>query len=76
MASRTEGTRVISQPTTDYYMTAFNVRKKPFDDIRVRQAVALAIDRKAVARRAYLHPFAGDILHRGAIGRRISPHCN
>jgi peptide/nickel transport system substrate-binding protein len=48
MASRTEGARVISQPTTDYYMFAFNVRKKPFDDIRVRQAVALAINRKAV----------------------------
>lgn len=48
MASRTEGVRVLSQPTTDYYMFAFNVRNKPFNDVRVRQAVALALDRKAI----------------------------
>lgn len=48
MASRTEGIEVVSQQTTDYYMLGFNVRNKPFDDIRVRQAVALALDRQGI----------------------------
>lgn len=34
---------------------AFNLRKKPFNDIRVRQAVAYAIDRKFLAKQFYGH---------------------
>jgi peptide/nickel transport system substrate-binding protein len=33
------------------YMTIFNTRRKPFDDVRVRQAVARAVDRQAAITR-------------------------
>jgi peptide/nickel transport system substrate-binding protein len=38
-----------SQPNTKFF--SFNVLRPPFDDVRARQAVNLAIDRAAVARR-------------------------
>lgn len=35
-------------PANGSYFLAFNSNKKPFDDIRVRKALTLAIDRKAI----------------------------
>ncbi|WP_207691756.1 ABC transporter substrate-binding protein [Desulfonema limicola] len=35
------------------YWFAFNIRKKPFDDIRVRQAIAYCIDRKFIAEKLF-----------------------
>jgi YVTN family beta-propeller protein len=41
--------RIHSQPHTSFL--TFNVRRPPFDDVRARQAVNLALDRAALARR-------------------------
>ncbi|MEN8098029.1 MAG: ABC transporter substrate-binding protein [Chloroflexota bacterium] len=48
LAARSEGVSVASQQTTDYYLLGINCAEAPFDDVRVRQALSLAIDRKAV----------------------------
>ena len=36
-------------PSNDYWYLALNQDRKPFDDVRVRQAIAYAIDREAIA---------------------------
>lgn len=48
LAARSEGVKVASQPTTDYYLWGFNCQRKPLDDVRVRQALSLIVDRQAV----------------------------
>ncbi|MGV9671714.1 ABC transporter substrate-binding protein [Gordonia sp. NPDC003504] len=45
----TDGVVVGSVVANDYWYVAMNFAKKPFDDTRVRQAVAYAIDRKSIA---------------------------
>ena len=41
--------QLIRQPfTASYFTVNFNLRQAPFDDVRVRQAVALAIDKDAI----------------------------
>lgn len=39
-------------PLAAWYNMVFNTKRKPFDDVRVRRAVSLAIDRKAVIKGA------------------------
>ena len=39
-------------PSNDYWYVTLNEARKPFDDVRVRQAVAFAIDRDSVAQAA------------------------
>lgn len=48
LAARSPGVEVVSQPTTDYYLWGFNTQREPLNDVRVRQALSLAIDRQAV----------------------------
>ncbi|MBA2520712.1 MAG: hypothetical protein H0V24_13680 [Chloroflexia bacterium] len=48
LASREEGVQVVSQETTDYYLLGFNTQLAPLDDVRVRQAISLAVDRQAL----------------------------
>ncbi|UYM06669.1 ABC transporter substrate-binding protein [Solicola gregarius] len=36
-------------PSNDYWYLALNEKRKPFDDVRVRQAIAYAIDRDDIA---------------------------
>jgi len=43
---------VKSYQTRDYYYLGFNFTQKPFDDIRVRQAFSLAVDRPDLIRKA------------------------
>jgi peptide/nickel transport system substrate-binding protein len=39
---------VIDQETTDYYLLGLNCAVAPFDDVKVRQALSMAIDRQAI----------------------------
>jgi peptide/nickel transport system substrate-binding protein len=48
LASREESVQVVTQETTDYYLLGFNTQVAPFDNLQVRQALSLAIDRAAV----------------------------
>ena len=46
--SRTPGIRVTLAPSDGRSYLAFNVRHAPFDDVRLRRAVNLALDRRAI----------------------------
>ncbi|MEA2527572.1 MAG: peptide/nickel transport system substrate-binding protein [Thermomicrobiales bacterium] len=48
LASRAEGVQVVTQETTDYYLLGINCQRAPLDNVKVRQALSLAVDRKAV----------------------------
>jgi len=48
LASREEGLQVVTQDTTDYYLLGINTQQPPFDNVKVRQALSLAVDRQAV----------------------------
>lgn len=39
-------------PGSDYHYFALNQARKPFDDVRVRRAIAMAIDRESIAKAA------------------------
>jgi peptide/nickel transport system substrate-binding protein len=43
-----EGIRVTKTPSVGMQQFRFNVTKKPYDDVRVRQAISFAIDRRAI----------------------------
>jgi peptide/nickel transport system substrate-binding protein len=45
--------RVVNQPSNNLAYVAMNVEKKPFDDVRVRRAIAMAIDPVAIAHGLY-----------------------
>jgi dipeptide transport system substrate-binding protein len=46
--------RVLEQPGLNVGYLAYNVTKKPFDDVRVRKAMNLAINKKAIIDAVYL----------------------
>ncbi|MGD9704786.1 MAG: ABC transporter substrate-binding protein [Acidimicrobiia bacterium] len=48
-AARDDGAQVVSPPPTGYGYAYINVTKPPFDDVRVRTALQLAVDRDAIA---------------------------
>ncbi len=46
--------RVLEQPGLNVGYLAFNTQKKPFDDVRVRKAISMAINKKAIIDGVYL----------------------
>jgi peptide/nickel transport system substrate-binding protein len=48
----TPGVKVEAFPGTSIFLMLINTRKKPFDDVHVRRAMAYAIDRDAMAKAA------------------------
>ncbi len=46
--------KVLEQPGLNVGYLAFNTTKKPFDDVRVRRAINMAIDKKAIIDAVYL----------------------
>ncbi len=48
-----EDAQVISQPTLSYHVLQLNAQRGPLTDVRVRQAIACAIDRDQVVQQAY-----------------------
>jgi peptide/nickel transport system substrate-binding protein len=47
-ARTSEGVVVVEQDTTDYYLLGLNCKLAPFDNVKVRQALSLGIDRQAI----------------------------
>ena len=48
-----EDAQVISQPTLSYHVLQLNAQRGPLSDVRVRQAIACAVDRDQVVQQAY-----------------------
>lgn len=46
--------QVLEQPGLNIGYLAFNTQKKPFDDVRVRKAISMAINKKAIIDGVYL----------------------
>jgi peptide/nickel transport system substrate-binding protein len=63
-------TKVTALQGIDYVWFGPNIEKKPFDDIRVRQALRLAVDMDAILAGAYggLYPRANALLAQGMVG--------
>jgi dipeptide transport system substrate-binding protein len=51
---RTPGIEVLEQPGLNIGYLSYNTTKKPFDDVRVRKALNMAIDKKAIIDAVYL----------------------
>ncbi len=50
---KTPGVRVVIRPIPSRYYIGFNLRKPLFQDIRVRRAIAMAINRTEIVEKAY-----------------------
>lgn len=50
---KTPGVQIKTFASTNRYYLGINVQRKPFDDLRVRQAINAALDRTAILRRAF-----------------------
>lgn len=53
LAKKDKNLKVISIPANLYSYLGFNMTIKPFNDIKVRQAISLAIDRDAIGKTVY-----------------------
>jgi peptide/nickel transport system substrate-binding protein len=53
MLSTSKEIRIVNQPSNNLAYIAMNVEKKPFDDVRVRRAVAMAINIPAIVAALY-----------------------
>ena len=55
MLSKQAGVAVFEQPANNVSYLAMNTEKKPFGDVRVRRAIAYAVDVRAIAHALYAH---------------------
>jgi peptide/nickel transport system substrate-binding protein len=53
LLARDPGVRVLLQPSNNLAYVSMNVQQKPFDDVRVRRAVAYALDIPAIVHALY-----------------------
>ena len=68
------GYRVTAVPNLDYEHVAFNCARPPFDDVRVRQAFAYAIDWKRLNDDAYLGIDAPGMTDQSPLMWSFDPH--
>ena len=68
------GYRVTAVPNLDYEHIAFNCARPPFDDVRVRQAFAYAIDWQRINRNAYLGIDAPGMTDQSPLMWSYDPH--
>ena len=64
LAARDPSLRVLEYPALIAYGVVFNTARAPFDDVRVRRAIALAIDRRRIVTAAlygFATPAAGPV---------------
>jgi peptide/nickel transport system substrate-binding protein len=64
LVARDPSLRVLDYPALMSYAIIFNMKRAPFDDLRLRRAIGLAIDRKriiAAALAGYATPAAGPV---------------
>ncbi|MQA04220.1 MAG: hypothetical protein GEV07_16335 [Streptosporangiales bacterium] len=69
--TKARGVRIASDSTFGFGYVGFVLGRKPLRDIRVRQAFAYGIDRKAVLQTAFLdhgEPMTGGLLAKGMLG--------
>jgi peptide/nickel transport system substrate-binding protein len=53
MLAQSDKIRIVRQPSNNLAYLAMNMEKKPFDDVRVRRAVAMAIDLPSIVHALY-----------------------
>lgn len=69
--AKARGTRLASDTTFGFGYLGFVMKRRPIDDIRVRQAFAYGIDRQAVLKTAFLGhgaPMTGGLIPPGMLG--------
>ena len=49
---KAEGMSALQEPSTSLSYVGFNMKKEPFDDKKVRQAISMAIDKEEIVSRA------------------------
>jgi peptide/nickel transport system substrate-binding protein len=77
VAARDPAVRVLDYPILNSTALVFNTHRSPFDDVRVRAAADLSLDRERIVRAAlagYGRPAAGAVPPESHLGLPAAPH--